>query len=265
MPAAHKGAISFGLVNIPIQLYRTIQDNDVSFNQLCKNTHQRVRYKKYCPGCEKEIKQEDIVKGYQYEKDKYVIMTSEELEAIKTEKDKTIHILQFASLEEVDDIYYEKNYYAIPDKGAEKAYELLRAAMLSKKVVAIAKTVMGTKETMMALCPQKDAILVKTLFYADEIADIPKDISHPKVTKAESEMAVKLIQSMTQSFDAKKYYDEYQERLKEAIEKKISGKNIVEGKGSSTKPTSSIDLMEALTKSLATQKKSSRSNKRVQH
>ena len=95
MATAHKGAISFGLVHIPVSLYRTVRDHDISFNQLCKKTKQRVRYKKYCGNCEKELKPEDIVKGYQYEKDKYVVMTNDELEAIKSDKDKTIHILQF--------------------------------------------------------------------------------------------------------------------------------------------------------------------------
>lgn len=265
MPAAHKGSISFGLVNIPIQLFRTVQENDISFNQLCKKTHQRIRYKKYCPECDKEIKQEDIVKGYQYDKDKYVIMTQEEIESIKTEQDKTIHILQFTSLSEVDDLYYEKNYYAVPDKGSEKAYELLRSAMYNKKTIAIAKTVLGTKETMMALCPTKEGIRVKTLFYHDEIVDLPKEIVKPKITKQELDMANQLIESMTIPFKIDKYQDEYQVRLKEAIEKKIEGEEVVEGKKGKKKASTSIDLMEALTQSLATQKKTPKTRRSLRH
>ena len=114
MAVAHKGAISFGLVHIPIQLYRTTQDTAISFNQLCKDTHERVKYKKYCPNCDKELKSEDIVKGYQYEKDKYVIMTNDEIEKLKVEKDRTIQIQHFTSLANINDLYYEKNYYAVP-------------------------------------------------------------------------------------------------------------------------------------------------------
>ncbi len=113
MAVAHKGAISFGLVHIPISLYRTTQDNHIAFNQLCKSSKQRVRYKKFCGNCEKELKADDIVKGYQYEKDKYVIMTQAELDAMKTEKDRSIHILQFCDLHDIDDIYYEKKLFHI--------------------------------------------------------------------------------------------------------------------------------------------------------
>lgn len=108
MGVSHKGAISLGLLYIPVGLYTTTRDNDVKFNQLCKDTKERVKYKKYCPSCNKEVKQDEIIKGYEYENDKYVIMTEEELEKIKTKKDKTIHILQFVKLSEIDQIYYEK-------------------------------------------------------------------------------------------------------------------------------------------------------------
>ncbi|GAA6427928.1 non-homologous end joining protein Ku [Dielma fastidiosa] len=251
MAAAHKGAISFGLVHIPIQMYRTTQDHDISFNQLCKDTHERVRYKKYCPNCEKELKSADIVKGYQYEKDKYVIMTDDEIDELKVEKDRTINILHFTNLENVDDIYYEKNYYAIPEKHAEKAYELLYEAMRKQGVVAIAKTVIGTKETLLALCPQSDGLLVKTLFYQEEIAPLPKDILHPKISKAELNMAEKLIQSMTAPYEPQQYHDEFQEKLRAAIEAKINGSLIVQASNAKADNETPIDLMEALQQSIA--------------
>lgn len=146
MAVAHKGSISMGLVLIPVGLYKTTTDNDIHFNQLCKDSNQRIKYKKYCSHCNKEVTSSDIVKGYEYEKDHYVVMTNEEIEKIKTKKDKTIHIIQFAKMSEVNMIYYEKDYYALPDSGAEKAYELLRQSLLSQKKVAIAKSVMGTNE-----------------------------------------------------------------------------------------------------------------------
>lgn len=263
MAVAHKGAISFGLVHIPVSLYRSTRDNDISFNQLCKETKQRIHYKKYCANCNKELKSEDIVKGYQYEKDKYVIMTNEEIEAIKSEKDKTIHILQFCELKDVNDIYYEKNYYAIPETGGEKAFELLRKAMLEEGKVAIAKTVLGTKETLMALCPQEDGILMKTLFYYDEVVDLPKAYKHPTVNKSELTMAKQLIQAMVSPFQAEVYHDEYQERLMNAIEEKINGNKIVSPKAAKTNDIA--DLMDALKQSVALQKKPSTRKKAVRH
>lgn len=264
MAVAHRGAISFGLVHIPIEMYKTTQSNDISFNQLCKDSKERVRYKKFCPNCNKEVQSKDIVKGYQYEKDKYVVISDEELEHIKSEKDRTIHILQFTSLQDINDIYYEKNYYAIPDKSAQNAYELLRKAMLSEHVVAIAKTVLHTKETLLALCPTKDAIIVKTLFYKDEIADIPKDIAHPKTEKTQYDMAKQLIQSMTKNFRPDEFHDEYQERLHVIIMDKVEGQDVIYSDQKHASNASPVDLMEALKQSIADIKKPTK-RKRVRH
>lgn len=261
MAVTHKGAISFGLVHIPISLYRTTRDADISFNQLCKDSKQRVQYKKFCANCDKELKPQDIVKGYQYEKDKYVIMTQEELDAIKTEKDKTIHILQFCELADINDIYYEKNYYAIPDQGSEKAYELLRSAMAHQNKVAIAKTVLGTKETLMALCPEAEYILMKTLFFQEEIVALPKAFAHPEVNANEEKIAAQLITAMSRPFDPTQYHDEYRQRLMEAIQQKIQGNEIV--KESSAYDDTIVDLMEALKQSVALQKKQSAASKKA--
>ena len=261
MAVAHKGAISFGLVHIPISLYRTTQDNHIAFNQLCKSSKQRVRYKKFCGNCEKELKADDIVKGYQYEKDKYVIMTQAELDAMKTEKDRSIHILQFCDLHDIDDIYYEKNYYAIPDNGSEKAYELLRLTMKQSDKVAIAKTVLGTKETLLALCPKEDYILIKTLFYYDEIVAVPKAFAHPKISSKETKIALQLLDSMNAPFEPMQYVDEYQQRLMEAIQKKIHGQEIVKAKP--TESDNIADLMDALKQSVVMQKESGSSRKKA--
>lgn len=248
MGVSHKGAISLGLLYIPIGLYTTTRDNDVRFNQLCKDTKERIRYKKICPSCNKEVKSDDIIKGYEYEKDKYVIMTGEEMEKIKTKKDKTIHIIQFVNLIEIDQIYYEKNYYAIPETGAEKAFELLRTAMLKEQKVALAKTVIGTKENLIVLYPTEDGLIAKTLFYQDEVTVVPKQISPVELNDAEVAMAKTLIDSMTLPFDASAYKDEYQERLRDAILQKIHGEDIVAADTSA--PNNVIDLMEALQRTI---------------
>jgi DNA end-binding protein Ku len=245
---AHKGSISMGLVLIPIGMYRTTTDNDIHFNQLEKESKARIRYKKYCSHCNKEVTSSDIIKGYEYEKDKYVIMTDEELELIKTKKDKTIHIIQFAKLSEVDQLYYEKNYYGIPEAGAEKAFELLRQSLLSEKKVAIAKTVIGTRENLIVLYPTKDSMIVKTLFYHDEVIVPPKQIPKQKLDENELQMAKMLIDNMTKPFNAADFNDEYQIRLREAIMTKIQGKEIVTA--DTDQGNNVIDLMEALQKSL---------------
>lgn len=248
MAVAHRGSISMGLVLIPVGLYKTTVDNDIHFNQLCRESKQRIQYKKYCRHCDKEVTSDDIIKGYEYEKGKYVVMTNEELEKIKTKKDKTIHILQFAKMSEVNMIYYEKDYYAVAEAGAEKAYELLRQSLLSQKKVAIAKTVMGTNEKLLVLYPTKDGIIVKTLFYQDEIMEMPKAVPKMKLDETELKMAKLLIENMTKPFDAAAFHDEYQERLRAAITKKIQGQEIVAV--DSGEPSNVIDLMEALQKSL---------------
>ena len=248
MAVAHKGSISMGLVLIPVGLYKTTVDNDIHFNQLCRESKQRIQYKKYCRHSDTEVTSDDIIKGYEYEKGKYVVMTNEELEKMKTKKDKTIHILQFAKISEVNMTYFEKDYYAVPDSGAEKAYELLRQSLLAEKKVAIAKTVMGTNEKLLVLYPTKNGIIVKTLFYEDEIASMPKSVPKMKLDENELNMAKLLIQNMTKPFEAAAYQDEYQARLREAIMKKIQGQEIVAV--DSGEPSNVIDLMEALQKSL---------------
>lgn len=248
MAVAHKSAISVGLLYIPVGLYKTTKDISVSFNQLCKDTHERVKYKKICPSCSKEVNSEDIIKGYEYEKGKYVTFTEDELERIKTKKDKTIHIEHFAKMTDIDPICYEKNYYIVPEPGAEKACELLRQAMLAEKKVGIAKTVIGTTENLIVLYPTKDGIIAKTLFYQAEIQSVPVATVKVTVEKNEVEMAKTMINSMTSAFDLSIYHDEYQERLRQAIETKIAGKEIVNA--DTENQTNIIDLMEAMKKTV---------------
>jgi DNA end-binding protein Ku len=243
MAVSHRGAISFGLVHIPVGLYTATQDNDIHFNQLCPDGS-RVRYKKVCASCGKEVSSSEIIKGFEYEKDKFVTMTDEDFEKAKTEKDRSIQILQFSSLADIPPIYYDKTYHALPESGGDKAFELLRRAMLDAGKVGIAKTVLGSKETLLALIPTKQGILVETMFFADEIKAAPKEPARPQVSEAELNMAAALIQSMDKPFDAKEYHDEYQERLREIIAAKIAGKEVVAAPAAG--PDNVIDLMEAL-------------------
>ena len=243
-----KSAISFGLVHIPISLYTATTDIDIRFNQLHRETNERIRYKKTCANCGEEVKPEDIVKGFEYEKDQYVIITDEDFEKITTEKDKTIQILHFADLDEISPVYYEKTYHAVPEPGGEKAFELLRSALSDEGKIAIAKTVLGAKETLLSLIPNDNGILVETMFYENEIKELPKSYTKPPIADAELSMAKTLIASMDKPFDPAEYHDEYQIRLRELISQKIAGKETVTP---ASEPQSNvIDLMEALKKSV---------------
>lgn len=249
MAVSHRGAISFGMVHIPVGLYTATQDNDIHFNQLCKEDGSRVKYKKVCAHCGKEVGTDDIVKGFEYEKGKYVTMTEDDFEKSKTEKDKAIHILHFAELSSIRPIYFDKTYHAVPEQGGDKAYELLRRAMKEEGKVAIAKTVIGTKQKLMALVPTDEGILAETLFFADEVKEAPKEIPQPEVSQEELSMAKTLIDAMVRPFEPQAYKDEYQARLWEIIQQKIQGKEITVPEESSE--TTVIDIMEALKKSLA--------------
>ena len=248
MPQVNKSAISVGLLYIPVDLYKTTRDISISFNQLCKESKERIRYKKYCPSCDKEVSNDNIIKGYEYEKGRYVTFTQDELEKIKTKKDKTIHVEHFAKMSEIDTLLFDKNYYLVPEPGAEKAYELLRRSLLTKKEVAIAKTVIGTTENLIVIYPTKECLIAKVLFYQEEIQDMPKSQAKVEVAKQELDMAKALIESMTKPFDISMYHDEYQKRLKEAIMTKINGNEIVAADFG--KNDNIIDLMDALKRSV---------------
>ena len=248
MAVSHRGAISFGMVHIPVGLYTATQDNDIHFNQLCKDDGSRVRYKKVCAHCGKEVGAEDIVKGFEYEKGKYVTLTDEDFEKAKTAKDRTIHILHFAELSGIRPIYFDKTYHAVPEQGGDKAFELLRRAMKEEGKVAIAKTVIGTKQKLMALIPTDSGILAETLFFVDEVKEAPKEIQQPSVSDAELSMAKMLVNAMVQEFQPQEYKDEYQARLWEIIQQKIQGKEITVPPESGE--TTVIDIMEALKQSL---------------
>lgn len=252
MAIAYHSVISFGLVAIPVSMYTATQDNDIHFNQLHKEDQSRVRYKKTCAHCGKELKSEDIIKGYEYDKEHYVVVTDEEIDKIKTEKEKSIQILHFAQLNQISPVYYDKTYQAVPDKGGEKAFELLRSALMKEQKIAIGKTILGTKDTLMAIIPRENGVLISTMFYQDDIKDLQKSYDIPQPTEQELKMAEVLINSMDTPFDPSQYKDEYQGRLKQLIETKIAGKEVV-----AASPEESagkvIDLMDALKASIEKQ------------
>lgn len=250
---SYKGSISFGFVYIPITLHASTQEHGISFHLLDKKTKSRVKYKKTCVDCkDKEIKNEDIIKGYEYEKGKYVLFDDDDFEKIKSIKEKSIVIEQFVNLDEIDPIYYQKAYYVVPT-GAEKAYYLLLQAMEQENKAGLAKSIIGTKENLIIIRAKNHQMILNTLFFEDEIKSNPNQEITEKVTQAELKLAKTLIQEMTAPFKPKQYKDEYHQKIKKAIEAKIAGKKIVAVKEKAQVPI--VDLMEALKNSLKQTKK----------
>lgn len=252
MAYSYKTSLNFGLVYIPVTLHSAVRENDVGFRMIDKKTMSRVRYVKTCEDCDgKPVRQEDIVKGFEYEDGKYVIFEESDFEKLKTKKDKNITIEKFVNVSEVDPLYFDKPDYVVPT-GAEKAFAVLLSAMQDEGKAAIAKTVLGTKETLIMIRAKDGQMLLNTLFFAEEITANPAK-EHSVGSEKELQMAKAIIESMTGEFRAEEYKDEYRERLQAAIERKIAGKEIVSPKEKGNGSVS--NLMEALTKSLELAKK----------
>lgn len=246
MAIAQKTMISFGMVAIPIEMYTATQDNDIHFNQLYKEDHSRIRYKKTCAHCGDEVKAADIVKGYEFDKDRYVVITDEEMEKIKTEKEKSIEIVNFVNLDEISPVYFEKSYQAVPQAGGEKAFELLREALMEEGKVAIGRSVLGTKDTLLALMPREEGMIIFKMFFDDEIKNFEEKYKKPKVSKAELQMAKTLIDAMDSPFSPEDYQDEYQQKLRDLIQTKIAGKEVVAPQEEKQEGGTVLNLMDAL-------------------
>lgn len=241
-----KTSISFGLVNIPVVINPVIKNNDIAFNQLHKKCLTRIKYIKYCPHCKKELKQPDIIRGYEYKDKKYVTLTNEEFNNLKMEDEKTIEVVGFVDLKEIDPIYYEKSYVITADTKS-KAYSLFKAALDKTKKVALAKTVIGTKFYYCLIRLMDSQIIMNTLYFDAEVV-LPEVVSETKYSVKELALAMELINSMKMKFEPEKLIDEYHDKVKKAIEEKQNGKKI---KAPKTRQEQSIkDLMTALEMSL---------------
>ena len=249
-----KGAISFGLVNVPVKLYSAVSKKTVRFNQLHDADHQRIQQKRVCAKDGEEVPFENIVKGYEIAPDKYVVITPDELEALDPKKTRTIDIEDFVDLDEIDPLYYEHPYYLVPDTGAAKAYRLLLDALRETNKVAIARVVLRSKEYLTAIRPAGDVLTMETMLFADELVpsdrldELPDDDT--RATERELAMARQLIESQATEFDPTKYRDEYRERVLDLIERKAQGEEI-SVQSEVEEPTAVPDLMAALEASLA--------------
>jgi DNA end-binding protein Ku len=267
------GAISFGLVNVPVKLYSAVSKKTVRFNQLNAETGNRIQQKRVDPETGEEVGYDQIVKGYELTKDRYVVITPDELDALDPEKTRTVDIEDFVDLDEIDPVYYDHPYYLVPDKGATKAYGLLLGAMKQANKVAIARVVLRSKEQLVAIRPSGDVLMMETMLFHDEVVpaqdieDLPEE-KELKATDRELKMAQQLIDSLSSEFDPTSYRDEYREKVLELIEMKASGQEIAV-QPEAPEPAKVPDLMAALEASLAAvkddgggKKKSSGSSKK---
>ncbi|MDN4523706.1 Ku protein [Fictibacillus fluitans] len=246
-----KGSISFGLVNIPIKLFAATEDKDIKMRYLHKKCHNPIKYEKTCPICEQHVEQEDIVKGYEYEPGKFVLIEKEDLDKIAGIKNKSIEIIDFVSLEEIDPIYFNRSYFIGPGENGTKPFTLLKEAMKESGRIGLAKITIRSKESLAAVRVYDKGLVMETIYYPDEVRNVehvPGIDEEVKVNEKELEMAKQLIEQLTTEFEPEKYKDEYREALLEIIDSKISGKEV---KISEERPrTNVVDLMEALQASI---------------
>src|SRR5919109_3592471 len=249
------GAISFGLVNVPVKLYSAVSRKTVRFHQLNSETGNRIQQKRVDPESGEEVPYEQIVKGFELTKDRYVVITPDELDALDPERTRTIQIEDFVDLPDIDPIYYDHPYYLVPDKGAAKAYGLLLNAMEASDKVAIARVVIRSKEALVAIRPAGDLLMMETMIFHDEVVphddldDLP-DAKDLKVSDREVQMAQQLIDSLSGEFEPEKYHDEYRDKVLDLIERKASGEEVVV-QPEAPAPAKVPDLMAALEASLA--------------
>jgi DNA end-binding protein Ku len=246
MRAIWKGNISFALVTIPINLFSATRKNEISFHYLHKKDMSTVSYKRFCDADNMEVPWEEITKGYEYEKDQYVEITDEDLEKADVEHTKTIQIMEFVSEEEIDPLYFDKPYYLEPQKGGEHAYGLMREALARSKVVR------KSREHLAAVKAVGELMTMQTMRFAHEIVDagglnIPKA---QEISKKEMDLANTLIDSMTDTFDPKKYKDDYYEKVMEVIDMKVKGVTPSAPAAKGRAPSKVVDLMEVLKESL---------------
>ena len=249
-----KGHLIFGMVSFPIRLFSAARSETISFNMLHKDDHSRIKQMTYCQLEDKPIPRSETVKGYEYEKDHYVVIDDEDIKKVAPRTAKVMEILEFVKADQVDPIYLESSYYVAPDEGGEKAYALLFTALKDSGFYGVAKVAMHNREHIIVLRPGAKGILSHTMYYQDEIRQVEEFRTDTSLVKEkELAMAKMLISSLEENFEPQKYHDAYRDNLKKMIEDKIEGRKVVETPSEHFAPV--IDIMEALKKSLAEKRK----------
>ncbi|MFD2762226.1 non-homologous end joining protein Ku [Lentibacillus juripiscarius] len=250
-----KGTISFGLVNIPVKMHAATENKDVKLRNLHKECQTPVKYERVCPNCDREVENDEIVKAYEYAKNKFVVLDDEELENLKKEQtDKAVEIMDFVELEEIDPIYFEKSYYLSPDEGGAKSYGLLRSALKDSGKIGVAKIMIRSKEQLAVIRIYENTLVAETIHYPDEVRnvkDVPNVPEADNADEKELETAKMLIDQLSAEFDPEKYEDEYRTALLDLIEEKKEGDKVTTATDQEKpKPDNVTNLMDALQKSL---------------
>jgi DNA end-binding protein Ku len=246
------GAISFGLVTIPVRLYTAVSSQNVSFHLIHAQCGTRIKQQQICPVCNLVVTRDDLVRGYELAKNQHVQFTEAELEALEQESSKSIEILEFLPLPTVDPIYFEKTYYLGPDKGGDKPYRLLTEAMARENKVALAKFVMRGKENLVLIRPARGGLLLHLMYFADEVRNFDEvEKGNATIKDTELNLASRLIAELsTDEFRPEQYHDEYRERVLEVVNQKAEGKQITTTAEAMGHSAEVVDLMEALKASL---------------
>ena len=248
-----KGHLTFGLVSLPVRLFTAARSESLSFNQLHKVDNSRIKQVIYCQAEDKPIPRDEIVKGYEYEKGKYVVIQDEEIRKVAPKTAKVMEIQEFVKAGDVDPVYLESSYYMAPDEGGEKPYALLFEALKATKYYAVAKIAMHNREHIVIVRPGERGMVLHTMYYADEVRrteEFRTDTSN--VSEREMNLAKMLVESLAAEFEPEKYHDTYRDNLRKMIEDKVVGHKIVETPETHIAPV--IDIMEALKKSLEARK-----------
>jgi DNA end-binding protein Ku len=247
-----KGYISFGLVSVPVRLYAAAREQHVSFNQIHEPCGSRIKQQTVCPVCERVVERNELVKGYQVDRDSYVLVSGEELKTLEADSSEAMEIAQFVSLNEVDPIYFEASYYSAPEDPGKRAYGLLLQAMEKLNVAAIAKVTLHQREQIVLMRPYHQGIVLHTLYFPAEVREIAEygKTDAMNLQKPEMDLAEQFIRQLTAQFEPEQYKDEYQQRVLDLIETKRAGQ-VVAGQPHKPKLAPVIDLMEALKKSIA--------------
>lgn len=244
-----KGSISFGLVNVPVKMHAATESREFQFHYLHNACQRRIRYLKKCPQCDIEVGNDDLVKGYEYEKDRYVVLTDEDLASLEKPMNRSIDILDFVNLPDIDPVYYQKSYYLSPEETAMKAYRLLCQAMEETGKVALARVTLRSKQHLACLRVFEKGLVMETMYYPDEIRHLESTWDRVLPTETELTMAKQLIENLAKPFEPGKYHDEIREELASLIEHKVAGESFrIEP---APEPGKVVDLMEALRASIA--------------
>jgi DNA end-binding protein Ku len=245
-----KGYITFGLITIPVRLFAAARTERVSFNQIHQVCGSRIKQQTYCPHCDRVLERHELVKGYEVEKDKYVIVNDEDVKGVAPASSDNMEILEFVKAEGIDPIYFDASYFMVPEEAGKKAYHLLLETMRKSGYSAIAKIAMHQREYTVVVRPHADGLLLHTMFYPEEVREVPEFRRDESVTvkPQEVELAEKLVEGLAADFDASKYHDEYQQRLMQMIEAKREGQHVPSEAPKKRAPV--VDLMAALQKSL---------------